>query len=103
MILIKTSIFTKYIYDYLTEDEYREVQNFLVEAPESGVIIQGSGGLRKLRWRYGKKGKRCGVRIIYYWKVDADQIYLMTIYAKAEIADLSVKEKKLLKQMIEGF
>jgi mRNA-degrading endonuclease RelE of RelBE toxin-antitoxin system len=101
MIFIETQIFTKQISAYLSDDDYSELQNFLSGAPDAGDLIQGTGGLRKLRWKSGGKGKRGGVRIIYYWQVAKDQIYLMTLYAKNEMADLSAKEKKLLKQMVE--
>lgn len=73
----------------------------MLERPDAGDLIQGTGGLRKIRWSSGNKGKRGGVRIIYYWKSVDDHIYLMTLYAKNEMSNLTEKEKKLLKQMIE--
>lgn len=101
MIFIETSLFTKLLPDYLSDNEYREFQNFLLEKPEAGDLIQGTGGLRKIRWSSGNKGKRGGIRVIYYWKSIDDRIYLMTLYAKNEMSNLTEKEKKLLKQMIE--
>ena len=101
MIFIETHLFTKQLGAYLSHEEYRELQNFLLEKPDNGDIIQGTGGLRKLRWGTRTKGKRGGVRIIYYWHKINHQIYLMTLYAKNEITDLSEKEKKILKQMVE--
>ncbi len=102
MIFIETTWFTKLREDYLMDDPYQELQNFLVEIPGAGDVIQGTGGLRKIRWSCGNKGKRGGVRVIYYWKVAADQIYLLTLYAKNETVALTTKDKKVLKQMIEG-
>lgn len=67
MVIIETHIFTKRINRLMSEDVYRELQNELIESPEIGKIIQGSSGLRKIRWSGSGKGKRGGSRIIYYW------------------------------------
>lgn len=103
MVFIETALFTRYLRDYLEDDEYRELQNFLIEQPSSGDLIQGSGGLRKLRWNLDGRGKRSGIRVIYYWQVADDQIYLFTLYAKNEMSDLSSDEKKALKKMLENW
>ncbi len=101
MLFIETALFSKYLKDYLDDDEYRKLQNFLIQQPESGDLIQETGGLRKLRWSIDGRGKRGGVRVIYYWQVAEDQIYFFTLYAKNEIADLSINERKALKKMLE--
>jgi hypothetical protein len=103
MIFIEASLFTKKVYEYLSDDQYMNLQLFLIDNPDAGKIIQGTGGLRKLRWATGNKGKRSGIRIIYYWKLAAEHIYFFTLYAKNEASDLSTKEKKLLKKMLEGW
>lgn len=103
MLFVETTIFTRQLPNYLEDEEYQELQEFLMEKPDAGKIIQNTGGLRKLRWAANSHGKRGGVRIIYYWQKTDDQIYLMTIYAKNEAADLSVKEKKALKQILEDW
>ncbi|HEX4044589.1 MAG TPA: type II toxin-antitoxin system RelE/ParE family toxin [Gammaproteobacteria bacterium] len=103
MIFIETALFTKYLQDYLEDEEYRELQNFLLEQPDSGDLLQGTGGLRKLRWSLDGRGKRGGIRVIYYWQITEDQIYLFTLYAKNEITDLSSNEKKALKKMLENW
>lgn len=103
MVFIEAAPFTKYLQDYLNDDEYRELQSFLIEPPEAGDLIRGTGGLRKLRWSMDNKGKRGGIRVIYYWQVSEDQIYLFTLYAKNEISDLSSDEKKALKKMLEDW
>ncbi len=66
MVIIETSIFTKKISSLLNDEEYRTLQNLLVETPNLGDIIQGSGGIRKIRWGISGRGKRGGGRIIYY-------------------------------------
>lgn len=103
MVFIETLLFTKYLQDYLDDDEYRGLQNYLIEQPNAGDLIQGTGGLRKLRWSLDNRGKRGGIRVIYYWQVAEDQIYFFTLYAKNEVSDLSEKEKKALKQMLENW
>lgn len=72
MVIIETSIFTKKISALLSEEEYRALQNVLVEKPGSGDIIQGSGGIRKIRWGSCGRGKRGGVRVIYFWANNHD-------------------------------
>ena len=84
MEFIETSLFTRLIYDYLSEDEYLGLQVYLLRHPDSGNIVPGSGGVRKIRWAMRGKGKRGGVRVIYFWKVSANEIWLLTIYGKSE-------------------
>ena len=66
VVFIETSFFTRLIADYLTEDEYVGLQTFLLQRPDAGTIIHGTGGVRKIRWRISGKGKSGGIRIIYY-------------------------------------
>lgn len=101
MLFIETSLFTKKLPEYLSDVEYGELQNFLIKDPVAGDTIQGAYGLRKLRWGIGNRGKRRGLRIIYYWKVADEKIYFITLYAKNEVSDLSNKEKKDLCKMLE--
>jgi len=84
MVFIETSIFTKLIKQYLTDEEYLGLQNCLLQYPEAGKIIPETGGLRKLRWAVSGKGKSGGLRVIYYWKKRDDEIWLLTVYSKAE-------------------
>ena len=68
MEFIEATLFTRYVYTYLTDDEYLGLQSFLLKSPESGKVVPGSGGVRKLRWAMTGTGKRGGVRVIYYFK-----------------------------------
>ena len=97
----ETSLFTR-VTEKLTDDEYLELQSVLILQPELGDLIPHSGGLRKLRWvepRRGK-GKRGGVRVIYYWYAPQELIYFLLLYSKGEQDDLSAAENKLLRQLI---
>ena len=85
------------------DDEFIIFQELMLENPKAGDVIKGTGGLRKIRFSQPSrgKGKRGGVRIIYYWFTELEQFYLATIYNKGEMADLSNDEKRLLKNKIE--
>ena len=65
MEFIEAIAFTEYVYDYLTEDEYLGLQGFLLQNPEAGKIVRGSGGVRKVRWAITGKGKSGAVRVLY--------------------------------------
>ena len=84
MEFIEASAFTKYLYDYLSEEEYAGLQSFLLQYPEAGKVVRGSGGVRKVRWAMSGRGKSGGVRVIYYFKKMDDEIWLLTIYSKNE-------------------
>ena len=101
MVIIETSIFTKQIKELLTDEVYRELQNILVAYPESGKLIQGSGGLRKIRWGTASTGKRGGVRAIYYFANSKNQIFMLMVYAKNERNDLTKEQLSLLKKVVE--
>lgn len=88
MLFVETSLFTTALARYLSDEEYREFQAHLMAHPDAGALIRGSGGIRKVRWGAGGRGKSGGVRVIYYWAVAAAHIYLLTIYAKSERSDI---------------
>lgn len=100
-IFVESSIFTKYRTDYLSDDEYRLLQTELLVTPTKGDVIQGSGGLRKIRSVSKGSGKRGGVRIIYYYLDAFNRFYFLTLYAKNEMTDLTAQEKKHLKHFME--
>lgn len=101
MEFIETPIFTKIVNKYLNDTEYFALQLELMNHPEKGVLIPGSGGLRKIRWSSKGRGKSGGVRIIYYYKCDDYQIWLLTIYAKNEIENISLKLLKSIKEELK--
>ena len=77
MCFIETSVFTNSLRRHLDDEQYRAMQIALVLRPEQGALIPGGGGLRKLRWGAEGRGKRGGVRTIYYWAVDDDLCYMV--------------------------
>ena len=101
MIFKETSVFTRQIRKLIPDDEYREFQQELIFNPTAGAVIKGSGGLRKIRWRSASKGKRGGIRIIYYWYMEDREIYLLLAYGKNEKSDLTPKETKILRTLVE--
>ena len=100
MELIETSVFTRQVQATLTEEEYRALQLELIARPEAGSIIPGSGGLRKLRWRMSGRGKRGGVRVIYYLQTAAGKIFLLFMYPKNVRSDLSPTELRNLRKFV---
>jgi mRNA-degrading endonuclease RelE of RelBE toxin-antitoxin system len=88
MEFIEASAFAKHVYDYLSDEEYSGFQHFLLLHPESGKVVPGSGGIRKVRWAMSGKGKRGGVRVIYYYKKQQDEIWLLTIYSKNVVENI---------------
>jgi mRNA-degrading endonuclease RelE of RelBE toxin-antitoxin system len=88
MEFIEAITFTKYVYEYLSDDEYLGLQSFLFQYPEAGKVVPGSGGVRKVRWAMSGKGKSGGVRVIYYFKRQDDEIWLLTIYSKNEVENI---------------
>lgn len=101
MVIVETSIFTRQVEGLLTDDEYYQLQIALAQRPDMGKVIVGSGGLRKVRWQAKGKGKRGGVRIIYYWAVEQDRLLMLFIYAKSKQEDLSPDQLKIMKKIVE--
>jgi mRNA-degrading endonuclease RelE of RelBE toxin-antitoxin system len=103
MLFIETPIFTKLVTDLMPDDEYRKIQLALVLRPEAGKIIPGSGGLRKIRWKSSGSGKRGGLRLIYFWDVQEDRIYMLLIYKKSKQEDLTPSQLKILRNLVKEF
>ena len=99
MVFIETPIFTADVRLLLSDDEYGALQEHLVTYPDVGDVIAGTGGLRKIRWAAMGKGKRGGVRAIYYHVVSHAQIRMILIYRKGIKDDLTPKEKTVLRKI----
>jgi hypothetical protein len=102
MEFIETPTFTRLVTALLADEEYRALQNELLEDPERGDLIRGGGGIRKLRFALPGRGKRGGVRVIYYWAKDRYQVYFLVVYPKSRKDDLSDKETAILRELVKG-
>lgn len=102
MTFVETKLFTKLVLDYLSDDEYAAMQQFLVENPEAGDVIPASGGVRKLRWGVAGRGKRGGLRVIYFLRRRNDEVWMLTLYAKNVADNIPAKVLKKIKEAIDG-
>jgi hypothetical protein len=101
-LFVELPAFSRHRSDYMNDEAFRALQTTLMLSPNAGDMIEGTGGLRKLRFADASrgKGKRGGLRIIYFWWEAGKQFWLFTLYDKDEMSDLSTKDKKALKEMI---
>ena len=100
--IVESSLFSRLVSDYLSEEEYEGLKLFLAVNPESGDVISGSGGLRKLRWIRTGTGKRGGVRVIYFLRTSRGEIALLTLYAKARVGNIPPHIARQLKEAFEN-
>ena len=101
MLFIEAPKFTELVQSHLNDEEYAALQWLLLERPDAGEIVPGSGGVRKIRWGLRGKGKRGGIRVIYYWKTADDEIWLLTLYAKNVQENIPVHVLKQIAQEID--
>lgn len=99
---VETKLSTKLIQEYLSDDEYSALQQSLIANPEAGAVIPGSGGVRKLRWGVSGRGKRGGVRVIYYLRSRLGQVWMLTLYAKNVSENIPAHLLKKIREEIDG-
>ena len=99
---VETKLFTRQVREYLTDDEYHDLQKALVTNPETGDIVRGSGGVRKLRWRVAGRGKRGGIRVIYYLRSKYGEIWMLTVYAKNVVESIPPSVLRKIREEIDG-
>jgi len=97
---IESSMFERILPIYLDDDEYSELQQFLMQNPEAGELVPGSGGVRKARWARPGMGKRGGLRIVYFVRYQPNEFWMLTLYAKAKREYVPAH---ILKQLLEAF
>ncbi len=100
MTFYETDIFTARIVDLISDDSYAELQSVLITDPEAGDLLPRSRGLRKIRWRSGGKGKRGGIRVIYYL-VHREEIFMLYAYPKNERENISQSQAAKLRDLVE--
>ncbi|WP_240162240.1 type II toxin-antitoxin system RelE/ParE family toxin [Glaciimonas sp. PAMC28666] len=98
---IESTLFSSNVYDYLNDDEYKELQEYLSDNHEAGDVVRGSGGVRKVRWARAGAGKSGGVRVCYYARTRAGQILMLVIYAKSNRASIPGHILKQLKEILD--
>lgn len=103
-LFVELPAFARHRADYLDDDEYRRLQETLLANPECGDLLQGAGGLRKMRFGDARrrKGTRGGLRIVYYWWSGGGQFWLFTLFDKDEMKDLTRRQQSLLKEAIQA-
>ncbi|MBL8224756.1 MAG: transcriptional regulator [Chromatiales bacterium] len=98
---VETRLFARLVQEYLTDDDYRALQESLAADPGLGTVIPGSGGIRKLRWPAPGRGKRGGYRVIYYVKRADNLIWMITIYPKNVTEDMPAHVLRQIRREIE--
>ena len=101
---VEAPAFARFREEYLDDDRFSELQQYLARNPEAGDMVPGAGGIRKLRWKDSRRGKgrRGGLRIIYYCFLSEREIWLMTLFDKDEAADLTKGEREQLRWGLEA-
>lgn len=99
---VETKLFTRLVQEYLSDDEYSELQQALLANPEAGAIIPGSGGVRKLRWGAAGRGKRGGIRVIYFLRTRQGQMWMLTLYPKNVAENIPAHVLKQIKDEMNG-
>jgi len=100
MRFLETAIFTRVVTDLLADEEYRSLQLVLLLQPRAGRVIRGSGGLRKLRWSRRGRGKRGGIRVIYFWQESSAAFYMLYAFRKNEQEDLTAAQLRTLSRLV---
>lgn len=100
MTVVETPAFLRAAGALLNDEERSEMIAFVAANPEAGDLIPGTGGVRKLRWAAGGKGKRGGVRVIYYFHDNWIPVFLLDIYAKNVKENLTMAERNAMKKRI---
>lgn len=101
MVFVETPTFRKQARGELPDEELRHIQKLLIASPRAGVLIRGTDGLRKLRWRGSGRGKKGGSRIIYYWHAPKSRVYLLFMYPKSVQDDLTPQQAEALRNAVK--
>ena len=100
MQVFSTRTYERAVRKLLGEEARREMEAAIVAAPDAAPVIRGTGGIRKLRWAGSGRGKRGGIRTVYFYHVDPETVYLLTAYAKAAREDLTPTDTRALSRLV---
>ena len=100
VVFLETPVFTRRIRELVDDEDYRRIQVRLLLNPETGDLIAGSGGLRKIRMGVRGRGKRGGARVIYYWRGSRSRIFMLLAYAKNERDNLNGEQLRMLRTLV---
>ena len=102
-VFVELPPFARQRQDYLDDEQFQRLQQSLLAHPQAGAVIEGTGGLRKMRYTDARRsqGKRGGLRVIYYWWVSGHQFWLFTLYDKGEMDDLTTRERKIVHELLD--
>ena len=98
---VETKLFTRLVQEYLSDEAYSALQQALLADPEAGAVIPGSGGVRKLRWGVAGRGKRGGIRVIYFLRARQGQVWMLTLYPKNVAENIPAHILKQIKDEID--
>ena len=98
---VETRLFTRLVQEYLSDEEYGALQQALLQDPEAGAVVPGSGGVRKMRWGVAGRGKRGGLRVIYFLRTRQGQIWMLTIYPKNVAENIPANVLRQIKEEID--
>ena len=99
--IVESWVFQKQWPLYWTEEERGEFAAYLTDSPYAGDVVPGAGGVRKVRWSRQGRGNSSGVRVVYYLRLDKEQLVLLTLYSKSKLSNLTVQQLKELRNAIE--
>jgi hypothetical protein len=99
--VVETLLFQRQWPHYWAEEERAEFASFIASEPLAGVVVRDSGGIRKVRWSREGTGKSGGVRVIYFTRLEAGEIVLLTLYAKAKTDNLTGAKLKEIRRALE--
>jgi len=99
---IELSLFSRYRDKYFSEQQFAQLQGHLLNKPQAGAVVPGTGGVRKLRWQRAGMGKRGGLRVLYYVQDSRGRIWLLTVYGKSAQENISAKDLKELREVVDN-
>jgi len=95
---IESPVFQRELANYLDDEEFAELQEYLMEHPTAGDVVPGSGGVRKVRWKKRGTGKRGGMRVIYFVRYQPNEFWMLTLYAKTNVENAPAHILRALKE-----